>query len=273
MGKCGDISDDRTSGAALFVVLMFAVVIANLALIALRSASSENRAAAVFVDVARTTELGRATVALTRYYISGDPDMRTRGGSFTTAFTSGTVKIDYLSESARVDVNRAPLDLLESVLSMAGLSQSRVDSVASDVIQRRSSRQTNLYASPFEIADDWNLSDDEADRIVPLLTTANSGGTVDPLLAGTPVLSVLFGGSEDRVAQFREKRMMGFPDEDAVLSYFSEPVKKWIKIGAHGSVRALAQVTSTRGLRRRFEAVFDAQEGNDAKIYYWRALN
>lgn len=266
-------TDERRRGAALFVVLMFAVIIADLALLALHSSSSEIRATGLFVDAARAEELGESLVPLTRHYISRDIAARLRGGSFTAQFPDATVRVDYLSESARVDVNRSPIKLLEAVLLREGLSRSRVAVIASGISRRRFARPANLYESPFEVDDDWNLSEAEAKKIVPLLTTANVGGRIDPLLAGTAILSVLFDGSAARVAQFREKRMIGFLDEETARSYFSEPVEKWITFGADRAVRAIARVTTRRGLRRRFEAVFDARgKGPNGKIYYWRSL-
>jgi hypothetical protein len=268
------VSDDRRSGAALLVVLLFAVVIANLALVALRASSSEIRASAIFVDDARADALGQSVVALTRYYISDDVEGRGRGGSFTARFDSASVTVDYLSESARIDINHSPVDLLETALLSNGISQDRVDAIAREIVRRRSTPPVHLYESQFEVADDWKLSNAEAKRIVPLLTIANSDGMIDPLLAQLPILSILFGGEDERVAQFSEKRMIGFPDSETALSYFSELTKKWLEIGSNKPVRALASVITKRGLRRSFEAVFDLQPaGDNANIYYWRPLD
>ena len=84
------LTDDKRCGAALFVVLMFLVVIANLAFLALRSSSSEIRAASLFVDGARADELGRSIVSLTRYYISGDPPHGREGVRSQPNSTSAT---------------------------------------------------------------------------------------------------------------------------------------------------------------------------------------
>ena len=182
--------------------------------------------------------------------------------------------IDYLSESARADVNQSPVALLEAILSTAGLDQGRIDRIAASLSQRRAAQQNGRYESPFEIAQDWNFSEPEAREIIPLLTTANQGGTIDPLLAGPVVLAALLEGSEEKVADFREKRRIGFPDADTALSYFAEPVQKWLKFGTDGPVRALAEVTTRRGLRRNYEAVFDSlAAGKSAKLYYWRPLD
>jgi type II secretory pathway component PulK len=268
------ISDNSQRGAALFVVLLFAAIIANLAFIALRFSSSEIRASIVFADRASANALGRSVVPLTRYYISQDGKTRSRGGSFTTDVNDAKMTIDYRCECARVDINRSPLDLLEAVLLSGGLSQANADAIAGRVGQRRASQPPDPYESPFEATDDWSLSDSEARKIIPLLTIANEDGGIDPLLARSAVLALLFDNSETRIAQFRDKRMIGFPDEQTALSYFSEPVKKWLKIGSVSAVQAIATVTTRRGLRRRFEAVFDIEDKADTqKIYYWRPLD
>ncbi len=128
-------------GAALFIVLLFSAFLAGLAAAAMRMSLSGARAAAVFADVARADALGEgAADILASYLAEGDAAGR-RGGSIEVRLPDANVQVDYVSESARIDVNLAPLPLIIGLLGAAGGDQDEVASVANRIAAFRAAAQ------------------------------------------------------------------------------------------------------------------------------------
>ena len=134
-------------GAALFIVLMFAAVLSGLVAVAMRSSMSGARAAALYADVMQADELGRATADLVAHYVeTGGPERR-RGGDFELRLRNANIAIDYVSESARVDANEAPLELIGAVLAAAGASASEVDAIEANITRFRAQKKAPAGAT------------------------------------------------------------------------------------------------------------------------------
>ena len=120
---------DPQRGAALVIVLLFAALLSGLAATALQGSASGARAATVFLDEMRADALGRgAADALGAHILQEGPPAQ-RGGAFAVRLAQAELAVDYRSESARVDLNKAPLDLLAAVLTAAGAEGEAVAAV------------------------------------------------------------------------------------------------------------------------------------------------
>ena len=134
-------------GAALFIVLLFSAFLAGLAAAAMRMSLSGARAAAVFADTARADTLGQgAADILASHLAEGDAAAR-RGGSIELRLPDADVEVDYVSESARIDVNLAPLPLIVGLLGAAGGDQDEVASVANRIAAFRAAAQAKAKRS------------------------------------------------------------------------------------------------------------------------------
>jgi hypothetical protein len=104
----------------LVVVLALGALISSFVAVALRTSLSGASAASAFVAEMRADELGRTAVDLVAYRIMSGGQEARRGGSFAASFGDCVVTVDYVSESARVDVNHAVPALIGAVFRTDG---------------------------------------------------------------------------------------------------------------------------------------------------------
>ncbi len=141
-------ADEPQRGAALFIVLLFSAFLAGLAAAAMRMSVSGARAAAVFADVARADALGEGAADLLASHLSECDAAGRRGGSIEVRLPDADIEVDYVSESARIDVNLAPLPLIVGLLGAAGGDQDEVASVANSITAFRAAAQAKGKRSP-----------------------------------------------------------------------------------------------------------------------------
>ncbi len=134
-------------GATLFIVLLFAAFLAGLAGAAMRMGLSGARAAAVFADAARADTLGEGAAAILASHLADADAAARRGGSIEVRLPDADVEVDYLSESARIDVNLAPLPLIVGLLTAAGGDQDEVATVANRIAAFRAAAQAKAKRS------------------------------------------------------------------------------------------------------------------------------
>ena len=134
-------------GAALFIVLLFSAFLAGLAAAAMRMSLSGARAAAVFADAARADALGEGAADVLASHLAGGDAAARRGGSIEVRLPDANVEVDYVSESARIDVNLAPLPLIVGLLGAAGGDQDEVASIANHIAAFRAAAQAKAKPS------------------------------------------------------------------------------------------------------------------------------
>ncbi len=128
-------------GAALFIVLLFSAFLAGLAAAAMRMGLSGARAAAVFADAARADTLGEGAADILASHLADADAAARRGGSIEVRLPDASIEVDYVSESARIDVNLAPLPLIVGLLGAAGGDQNEVATVANRIASFRAAAQ------------------------------------------------------------------------------------------------------------------------------------
>lgn len=302
----------KRRGAALFVVLMFSAFLAGLAASAMRTSLSGVRAAAVFADVMRADELGRGAGDILAYHLATASVSARRGGRIEMRLPTADIVIDYLSESARVDVNLAPVELIAALLGAAGGDPAEVGATADRITRFRAARtreeaarapaanpaglaaitaQLNAIkpsgnAPPplaigdiGEVARDWGLSDGLARRMLPFLTVSNGTAKVDPVLADRLVVAALVGADE-RVDDYLTRRQQGFVNKDSALELLPVPARAFVDFKDAAAVRAVVSVTVTHRLQRRYEMVLAPRAAQGATtegdavpvVVSWRKL-
>ncbi len=290
-------------GAALFVVLLFSAFLAGLAASAMRTGLSGVRAAAVFADVTRADQLGRGAGDILAYHLTTGGVSAKRGGRIEMRLSDADILIDYLSESARVDVNLAPVELIAALLAAAGGDSAVVDATADRITRFRASKareeaarapalnpsglaaltaQLNALrpggtpsALPLaiddisEVAGAWGLPDALARKVLPFLTLSNGTAKVDPVLADRLV-----------VADYLARRQRGFVNKESALELLPIPARAFVDFADTAAVRAIVRVIVAHRLEHRYEMVLapsvgqGAVAGRDAVpvVVSWRKL-
>ena len=288
-------------GAALFVVLAFAALLASLLGAIMRTGVSGARAAAAFADAERADELGRGAGDIVAFRLSSGELDAIRGGRLSVHLADADVAVEYLSESARIDVNTAPVALIAAVLSAAGADQPVVDAVSAKItlLRKAGTRGQQPAAAAFgqsqaapaptvstpsfgppaiqstlDIARAWDLPEDLARRVLPALTTASGSAKVDPIIAGRLVILALLGGDETRADDYMERRMQGFANTGSALALLPVPSWKLAGFADVAAVRAVARVTIAKRFERSYEMIVDAtqNQGQPPAVVSWRKL-
>lgn len=247
-------------GFILLVVLIFAALLASLLSSVLRASLSYSYAAAAYSDVLRADELGRSAANLVaQRALSKDPDAR-RGGAFVVRLPDAEVSVEYISESARVDINSTQSELLVALIKDTGIDADEAQAIGARISSWLAKANPQSAEAPpaqnpavpssqpqaansttpdpqkmqirledvSQIMSAWGISRDVYDRIAPYLTVSNPSGKIDPVLADPLIIKAVFANDDEAAATYLGKRANGFATEsDALMS---------IPLGARGYV-------------------------------------
>lgn len=180
-------SNHRRRGAALFIVLMLAALLSGLASVAMRSSMSGARAAVLFADVMQADELGRATAEAVAHYVATGGSERRRGGAFTIRLPKADIAVDYVSESARIDANDAPLELIAALLTVVGAEPAQVASILKRITIFRAQKRVPESPAPpaASTGRDGSVTPGTSVALVP---EAEDAAQTPPSGAGTPLI-------------------------------------------------------------------------------------
>ena len=272
-GVSSDAPWPARRGAILVVVLIFIAFVSSLLAVALHLSSSSARAAAAFAKAMRADELGQAAVTLAADQAgSGDPADK-RAGAFVAEFAEAKLFVDYVSASARIDVNLAPPELLSALFRAAGLDPNKASSIADRITASRNNRVQGA-ATPTNkrienlgaLADAWGLSPDFVDILRPALTVANGTGKVDPTIANRLVIAALMGGEGERVDEFLERRRRGFTTDAEARAAFPPNVQPFIDFAPARAIRAVARIVLPGRFERHYEFIVAPRTRPDESV-------
>ncbi len=178
--------DRRRRGAALLIVLAFCALLSSLAAVVLRGSLSGARAAAAFEKVTQADELGLAVGDLVLSYVSTGPVERRRGGRFDVRLPGAEIEVAYVSESARIDANAAPPELIAALLRTAGAEPTEVATALDRIAVLRSPAAAPAApgAAPSAGADAGTAAPLGRDASVTPVSTA----TAPPVLPNQPAV-------------------------------------------------------------------------------------
>jgi hypothetical protein len=295
-------SVDRQQGVALFVVLAMSALLTTLVGVATSTGVSAARAAAIFANIIRADELGRGAGDIVSFKLATESPEALRGGRLTARLPDAEIAIEYLSESARIDANAAPVALIAALLTAAGAEPLLVNDVSDRInISRRqaeggarsetvsplnqSSPTLNLVPATrrweppaiqntLDLVRAWGLPEVIGRRVLPALTVVSGSKQIDPLLANRLILLALFGGDEARVDDYMTRRAQGFVDTDAALALLPVPAQDFASLTDVKAVRAVARVTIARRFERSYEIILvpSQKPGRRPIVVSWRKL-
>ena len=283
-------------GSRGFVVVAVLWMLAALAALASAySVFAVNTAASVYLPQAR---LGvdaaiRAAVELTAYrQLSWPKADRPRRGGFSTRLGGARLVVAYRAETARVDINVAPRDLLAGVFSVAGAKDETAEFLADRIIAWRNPQPDNakqaqeaaIYhkarlsynalGAPFdnvlELALLPQMTPGLLARALPMLTVYSGVGTINPLIADRDVLAAVPGMTKKIESAMRDAAA-GPQADSAVVAQAAGPAKDFVNVDPNDNVRAkIVVVYPNRRVTAEVVLLVTDAADEPYQILYWR---
>jgi len=227
-------------GFVLVAALWLLAALASLALIFSAYLSNSARALSVNDTALQVEALVSAGVELTAYRLHlGAEESRPAQGGFRTRLSGAELRVSFASESARIDLNAAPKDMLAGLLSALGASEDDARQGADRIIAWRSrpapeaaGREDALYRAagrsysprqaPFphvnELALVLGLSPALVERALPFVTVFSGAQGIDATIAEPEAIAALPGMTPLLMQQFLGDRVRLAGDGDAVAA-------------------------------------------------------
>jgi general secretion pathway protein K len=193
---------------------------------------------------------------------------------------TGAVRLRLNDEGGRIDIGRAPLDLIASMLRSVGAPQAAANDIARRIVERRKSGRpanttTSAPAPPFsdlaQLASIPGMSPDWIAAIRPLATVFG-GETVNPLTAPPGVIAALPGLDADRIDAFLKARR-GAANADALVQMIA-PAQRYLSVKSQrvASVDLDARLASGYASAARAVIVVLPQDSQPYRVLIWTAV-
>ena len=280
----------RQDGFIIVAVLWILAALATLATIIAVYVINAATAFTVHDERLQAEAMARAALELTVYQLSLDPQAAPPRGSFAFRIGNATVAADFVAESARIDINVAPKELLAGLFAGLGAPRAAADGYADRIIAWRSSPgpgtpdESSYYraagliysprAAPFQHVAELGLvlgiPELLVERATPFLTVYSGQPGINPMNAAPQVLAALPGMDPSRLNAVLTERAAGPRNAQRVLAALGAAQTLAAAQGSK-SVRVTARTTFDSGQRVTTEAViFILDSGTDAyRILTW----
>jgi type II secretory pathway component PulK len=273
--------NDRRRGMVLVAVLWSIALLSALAM----AASVTFRGFAGVMVVERDRLQADALLTAGLESAAGIIDMLgdTPLAEIETSVTLGTgaVRLRLNDEGGRIDIGRAPLELIASMLRSVGAPQAAADDLARRIVERRKSGRpadtaTAAPAAPFsdlaQLASIAGMSPDWIAALAPLATVFG-GDTVNPLTAPPGVIAALPGLDADRIDAFLKARRGG-ANADALVQMIA-PAQRYLSVKPQRvvSVDLNARLASGYASAARAVIVVLPQDSQPYRVLIWSAVN
>jgi general secretion pathway protein K len=284
----------RNRGSMLVLVLFLAGLLGVFAIVAamvMQAAAASSRA---FADNLKAEELFRAAIEQT---------VAQSGGSITNLRGTNIVLLDQAQiavtltdESARIDLNNAPLVLLAGLFRQLGVPDDQANIHAAriadwrdedDQPQRNGGAERAAYRSvgrvdgprngafvhPAELSLVLGIPVRVAAAAVPYLTVASGQEQINPMLADPPVLLAVPGMTVNTVRDLLAQRANPLVSYDTLVRGLGREAEEYFTNDSGVSVRFEGLVRLGVNNERRFEAVVYVAEGDSEpyRILAWDA--
>jgi general secretion pathway protein K len=198
----------------------------------------------------------------------------------TVTLGTGTVRLRLNDEGGRIDIGRAPLELIASMLRCVGAPQAAANDVARRIVERRepgrpANTTTIAMARPFadlaQLASIPGMSPDWIAALAPLATVFG-GETVNPLTAPPGVIAALPGLDADRIGAFLKARRAG-ANADALVRMVV-PAQRYLSVRPQrvASVDLTARLASGYASAARAVIVVLPQDSQPYRVLVWTAV-
>ena len=296
--KCG-AGDQRTlksrSDSGFILVAVLWILAALAALASTYSIYLGNAAFATQIndDRLRIRNAISTGIELSAYQLLAVPEQaRPPQGAFTVRLARATIDASFVSESARVDLNAAPQNLLEGLFAAVGVDPAQAASFADRVIGWRKKadpvgqnseveayKEAGLdYAprqAPFqnvlELPLVLGLPPHIVERILPLVTVYSGHPEIDIRVAPPEVLAALPNVTPDQLQKVLGARMQNPEDGDALLKLLGSS-QALANDKSNPTARVRMQIRLDNGRTARAEVVILVMQNEDEpfRVLSWR---
>ena len=210
----------------------------------------------------------------------------------TVTLGTGAVRARVNDEGGRIDIGKAPVELLASMLRSVGAPEAAARIVAQRIVERRGpakasspdnagrpSNQAPQMSStdqPFaDIGQLVSIPGMEPDWIAAIapLTTVFGDQTVNPLTAPPDVIAALPGVDAERVAAFLNARRSSPSDGDQLIRILG-PAQQYLAVKPQrvASVDLTAALASGYAVRAHAIIVVLPQDGQPYRVLIWTPI-
>jgi general secretion pathway protein K len=279
-------------GFVLVAVLWIMAALAALATIFAIYLSNSAQALAVNDAALQAQALVSASVELTAYQLSLVKDgARPSQGSFRYRLDNADIAVSFVSETARIDLNLAPKELLANLLSSLGADQEQALQYADRIIGWRTppksdsaEDEVSLYRAaglaysprqaPFahvnELALVLGLPSALVDRALPFVTIFSGQPKVNVLVAPPEVIAALPGMTPSSLQEFLRERPT-LPRDMAAIATALGPAQVNATIERSDFFRILTTVKFGSGRQSASEVVIElGGEDDPYRVLSWR---
>jgi len=206
---------EHSRGMALLAVLWTVAALSIIATGITRSIRLESRAVSQARQEVEGQAIGEAAIQIALQALTASNQPLSRKLTSDVVYRGASIQVQIMPLNGLIDINMAPLPLLERLLAVAGgLSPDRAQAVAQSIVQARLERAIRGRGQLFEATEDLlqvpGMDYDLYARLASLLTADLRGsGRVNPMAAPMEVLSVLAGGNISVAAQISAARDAG----------------------------------------------------------------
>jgi general secretion pathway protein K len=232
-------------------------------------------------------------IELSAYQLLAVPEKdRPPQGAFTVRLARATIDASFVSESARVDLNAAPKNLLEGLFAAVGVGPSQAAAFADRVIGWRKKadptgqnneveayKQAGLdYAprqAPFqnvlELPLVLGLPPHIVERVLPLVTVYSGHPEIDIRVAPPEVLAALPNVTPDQLQKVLGARMQSPEDGEALLKLLGS-AHALATDKPNPTARVRMQIRLDNGRAARAEVVILVMQNEDEpfRVLSWR---
>lgn len=277
----------------LVVVLFFAALLGIFAAVAGTFMSSAADASRAFGDGLRADEAMRSAIE----YIVGQTGqtIQQARGTANVQIKGAKIQITVRDEAARIDINRAPPELLAGIFRQVGVPADTAGMFAARIVDwrdaddkispnggaeraayRAAGRTDGPRNGPFlsvaELALVLGVPARAAAAVAPYVTVASGRDKINPMFADPAVLMAIPGVTEERVRDFigeRNKPNVEFANLITRLG----PVENFVTEENGQAVRFDARIQVAPNDVRRYEAVVTVIDGDTEpyRIISWDA--
>jgi general secretion pathway protein K len=263
-------------GFVIVAVLWIIAALSALAMIFAVYLSNSAQALAVNDTALEAEALVSASLELTAYQLSlAGEKARPSQGSFHYRLDKAEVLVSFVSETARIDLNLAPKELLANLLSGLGADPEAAGGYADRIIGWRTAPKTDpaedevsLYRAaglaysprqaPFahtgELALVVGLPPALVERALPFVTVFTGQPKINPLVASPEVIAALPGMTPSGLKEFLRERP-ALPNDPAALATALGPAQANASIEKSDFYRVLTTVKFDNGRQTSSEAV------------------
>lgn len=285
----------RASGRDGFIVVAVLWILTALATLAtIFSIYVINTALAFAVHDERLQAEGlmRAALELSAYQIAVNPQGPPSSGTLAFRIGNAAVNVRFMSETARIDLNTAPKELLSGLFATLGAARNAADYYADRIIGWRSPPQegnpdteAGTYraaglaygprGAPFphsgELSLVFGIPDLLVERALPFLTVYSGQPQVNILDAAPQVIAALPGMDPERLNTVLVQRQAGAQNAQGLPALLG-PAQALATIQGNKALRVTARMTFDSGQRMTSEAViFVLDSGTQPyRVLTWR---